>query len=159
MVWSNWGLCYVNDPDDDFNIVIEVLYGERDVALMTCDFCGIMRWHPNKEGVDIPIDYLLELIHKSKEEFGRPDPWTCPCDERASNKEKITKRWTCRFTYNLYADLDVIIKVFCDDEHVTSAKTGELGGVIMQIYPRKESLDIPIEFPSELINKAIGKFG
>ena len=68
---EQWKTYFVNDPDDDFNIVMEVLYDDIDVVAVIKPDSGkiIMRWYPYKEVVDIPIDFLSELVTKDKEEF------------------------------------------------------------------------------------------
>ena len=59
---------YINNPNDDYNITIEILYNDVDVANISKNVDKLeLKFYANNEDVTIPVDWLLELLQTAKQ--------------------------------------------------------------------------------------------
>ena len=72
---KQWAADVGNDPNDDFNIIIDILYGEK---FKEDHFATIKQnpegglsitWYPHKEELVIPLDWLLSILQGAKKEL------------------------------------------------------------------------------------------
>lgn len=67
---EKWSIIYVNDPNSNFDIVMELLYEDEDFAWIKKDKEGIsLIFFPNKKGISIPINWLESVLKEAKREF------------------------------------------------------------------------------------------
>jgi len=63
-----WAADFANDPYDDYNLIVEILCDDEEVAIIKQMQQGLeMKWHPSKEELNIPVDWLLGLLLEAKE--------------------------------------------------------------------------------------------
>ncbi|MFL0269323.1 hypothetical protein [Candidatus Clostridium radicumherbarum] len=64
---KGWTADIVNNPNDDYNLMIEILYNEVDVAVIyKCEDELILKYYANKDDLVIPVDYLIKLLEDAK---------------------------------------------------------------------------------------------
>lgn len=64
---KGWTADIVNNPNDDYNLMIEILYNEVDVAVIyKCDDELILKYYASKDDLVIPVDYLIKLLEDAK---------------------------------------------------------------------------------------------
>lgn len=60
---DGWIANYVNNPNDDFNVVLEILHNDDDVALIYRGDSGLnLKYYANENDVVIPLNWLLDLL-------------------------------------------------------------------------------------------------
>jgi len=65
---KQWTADIANDPYDDYNLIMEILYNDEYVAVIKQSSQGlIMTWYPNKEELKIPVEWLTKLLIDAKE--------------------------------------------------------------------------------------------
>ena len=111
---KEWTAVWTNDPDDDYNLVREIAYGDIDneVAIIKQSTQGlILKWYVNLEGLMMQIDWFLGLLQAAKE--GIVDPTTIEDDI------KINK-WTSRWRTNSDDNHSLVLELLCEDERVAT---------------------------------------
>lgn len=69
---SAWSVDYVNNPYDDYNLVIEVLHNDEDVAFISQGNNGLeIKWYPTEKELIVPIDWLVDVFSEAKQRLGR----------------------------------------------------------------------------------------
>jgi len=64
---GQWRADFANDPYDDYNIIVEILCDDRDVAAIKQSHDGLLiKWYPNSEELTIPLDWLSGLLLEAK---------------------------------------------------------------------------------------------
>jgi len=64
----NWTADWGNDPDDDYNLVMEILCDEEFVGVVKQSPSGLfVKWYPHKEDLNVPVDWLLKLLIDAQE--------------------------------------------------------------------------------------------
>jgi len=68
---SKWTADYVNDPRNDFEIVVEIRCNDLDVAIIrqggTDDL--EIEWYPHDESLVIPFSWLFDLFINAKKDL------------------------------------------------------------------------------------------
>jgi hypothetical protein len=60
---KNWSADFCNDPHDDYNLVVEVLRDNEDMAIIKkIDGKLEMQWYPCEHKIAVPVDWLLALL-------------------------------------------------------------------------------------------------
>lgn len=68
---TNWRADVANDPHDDYNLVVEISYGDTHRAsIVKRDGELVVRWYADESDVEIPADWLCEVLSKAKRELG-----------------------------------------------------------------------------------------
>ena len=68
---KEWAADFGNDPDDDYNLIVEILYGDEDVAVIRQSHQGLtLKLYPNNKELSIPIDWLSALLLETKKRIG-----------------------------------------------------------------------------------------
>lgn len=65
----DWSAQYCNDPEHDYDLVIEILYKDEDVAMIRYREELELIWFANKNHVSIPVDWLAELFISAKRDL------------------------------------------------------------------------------------------
>lgn len=64
---GDWKYIYANNPFDDYNLVVELEYNDLQVGYIKRSRSGLnLVLHPNFEELNIPLDWLSEIIEKAK---------------------------------------------------------------------------------------------
>jgi len=68
---KNWTADFGNDPYDDYNLIVEILYEDKDVAVIKQGKEGLeIKWHQSIEDLIIPFDWLFDLMLEAKKRLG-----------------------------------------------------------------------------------------
>jgi hypothetical protein len=60
---KKWTADFVNDPNDDYNLIIEVLCDEEEIAIIRRKKDDLeMQWYANAEEIVIPVEWLAGLL-------------------------------------------------------------------------------------------------
>lgn len=60
---EGWNANYVNDSNDDFNVLLEILHNDDDVAFVYQSDSGLkLKYYANENDTVIPVSWLLELL-------------------------------------------------------------------------------------------------
>ena len=60
-------LIFGNDPYDDYNLIVEILYNEKDVAIIRkIDGQLILQWYAKDSNLEVPVDWFLGLLEEAK---------------------------------------------------------------------------------------------
>lgn len=67
-----WTADIGNDPYDDYNLIMEVLCDDKDVAVIR-NIGGeiVIKWYPQDHEIDVPVDWLIGLLSTAKERLVR----------------------------------------------------------------------------------------
>ena len=64
---SGWSANYINNPNDDYNLTIELLYNNVDIAVIYKNKDKLeLKFYANNEDMVVPIDWLSELLENAK---------------------------------------------------------------------------------------------
>lgn len=64
---KGWTADIVNNQNDDYNLMIEILYNEVNVALIYKSQEELfLKYYANKDDLVIPVDYLIKLLEDAK---------------------------------------------------------------------------------------------
>ena len=67
MYMRGWTADYVNDPYNDFEIVVEILYNDKDVGVIYKGEHGLeIKWYGNNKSLVIPVEWLVLLLMEVK---------------------------------------------------------------------------------------------
>ena len=68
----NWSADFGNDPNNDYNPIIEILCEDEEVAVIKEGKSGLeIKWYPNKEELIIPLDWLQGLLIEAKKRMNK----------------------------------------------------------------------------------------
>ena len=68
---KEWSADFANDPYDDYNLIVEILYGDEDIAVIKRSQIGLeIKFYPNTEELLIPFDWLLRLLLETERRLG-----------------------------------------------------------------------------------------
>ena len=60
---NKWNANIINDPDKDFNLMIEISYEEFDVAAIKNGKNGLeLQIYSHNKDIKIPVDWLFDLL-------------------------------------------------------------------------------------------------
>jgi hypothetical protein len=66
-VMEEWTAYYVNNPNDDYNLVVEILHGESEFAWIFKEEGSLkLKFYAHGEDVTIPGDWLIGLLNDAK---------------------------------------------------------------------------------------------
>lgn len=69
---NEWTADFTNDPFDDYNLIVEILFNDEEVAVIKQGSDGLMiKWYASDEDHLIPIDWLNALLNEAKERLKR----------------------------------------------------------------------------------------
>ena len=65
---KEWSADYSNDPYDDYNLTIEILYDQTDVvAIIRQKPEGlVMTWYPQDKKLEMPVEWISGLLLDAK---------------------------------------------------------------------------------------------
>lgn len=65
---SNWIANFINDPNHDYDLMVEILYNNKDVAIITQEKQNLkFTWYANDKDIIIPFDWLFSVINEAKD--------------------------------------------------------------------------------------------
>lgn len=65
---NKWTADFGNDPFDDYNLIVEILFNEKDVAVIKqCNDGLKLKWYASDNDLIIPVDWLMGLLKEAKE--------------------------------------------------------------------------------------------
>lgn len=69
---SGWTADFANDPFDDYNLIVELLFNDEDVAVIKQSNDGLeMKWYASDKDLTIPVEWLNGLLREAKERLKR----------------------------------------------------------------------------------------
>lgn len=64
---SKWTADFTNDPLNDYELIVEILCDDKDVAVIRQGTNGIeLKWYANKQDLIVPIDWITNLLFETK---------------------------------------------------------------------------------------------
>jgi len=64
---GSWAADIGNDPDDDYNLIMEILFDNEYVATIKRSPNGpTIKWYPNKNELTIPVNWLADILEEAK---------------------------------------------------------------------------------------------
>ncbi len=64
---TGWLAEVTNNPDDDYNLIIEILKDDEYVGrIQKINNELIFYIYENKNGINIPVDWLIKILDKAK---------------------------------------------------------------------------------------------
>jgi hypothetical protein len=58
-----WNADFINDPSNDYELTVEILYGDQDIGIIKKGSGGLeLILFPQSENVIIPFDWLFRLM-------------------------------------------------------------------------------------------------
>jgi hypothetical protein len=64
---NNWTADFGNDPYDDYNLIVEILCDDEEIAVIKQGQYGLeCIWYPTDKELSIPVDWLLGLMTEAK---------------------------------------------------------------------------------------------
>lgn len=71
---ENWTAYFANDPDDDYNLTVEILYEDEIVAMIKHGNNGLdLHLYSSENDLVIPFDWLYGLMTEAKRRLVRSD--------------------------------------------------------------------------------------
>ncbi|QQE77843.1 hypothetical protein [Alicyclobacillus sp. SO9] len=65
---SQWEAVYVNDPDHDYDLILEIEFNGQDVGRIHKDKDGLeLVWYANKQDCQIPLKWLKNLLQEAED--------------------------------------------------------------------------------------------
>jgi hypothetical protein len=60
---KTWTADFCNDPNDDYNLIVEILCDDEEIAVVRRGKNGLeIQWYPNAEKIVVPADWLNGLL-------------------------------------------------------------------------------------------------
>jgi len=139
---KEWTAVWTNDPDDDYNLILEILYDDEEVAVVKQSQQGlILKWYVSPKGLIIPVDWFSGLLLDAKE--GIADPTTVM-------EEIIMKEWLTNWGNDPDDDYNLTLEILYGDDHVAVIKRSQQGP-ILKWYVGSKGLIMPVEWLSALL--------
>ena len=70
---SQWAADFTNDPNNNYELMIEILYNGEDVGVIKRGNYGVeLVWFNHNMDLTIPFDWLLKLMNDAKLSFQNP---------------------------------------------------------------------------------------
>jgi hypothetical protein len=68
---QNWTADITNDPNNDFDLVIEIMYGNTDCGRIQRNQSKELEiiWYRNETDMIIPADWLISLLESAKNDI------------------------------------------------------------------------------------------
>lgn len=64
---KKWTADFGNDPNDDYNLVVEILCDDEEIAIVQKRNNEMeIKWYPNKDEIIIPLDWFLDLLQEAQ---------------------------------------------------------------------------------------------
>ncbi|MCL2373101.1 MAG: hypothetical protein FWC78_06830 [Defluviitaleaceae bacterium] len=139
---KQWTATWGNDPDDDYNLVLEIICNDKEVAVIKQCVQGlILKWYISPKGLAIPANWLVRLLLDSKKEIVDPTTVT---------KEIVIEKWTIVWPTDQDPDRNRILKILCVDEEVAIVKQNQQE-VILEWIANPKGLIIQADWLLELL--------
>ena len=62
-----WSADFRNDLYDDYYLIVEILYNEKDVVtIRKIDGQLILQWYAKDSNLEVPVDWILGLLEELK---------------------------------------------------------------------------------------------
>lgn len=61
---------WANDPNNDYDLVIEILHNDIDVGVIHKGKDGyVLKWYANKNDLSVPLDWFAKLIEGARRDL------------------------------------------------------------------------------------------
>ncbi|MBU7008839.1 hypothetical protein [Phosphitispora fastidiosa] len=71
---KKWSADFTNDPDDDYNLIIDVWYGDEHSGQIRNSIEGLeIVWFPNDQVRNVPLDWFLGVLLEAKKALKHSD--------------------------------------------------------------------------------------
>lgn len=68
---SKWVADFANDPSNDFELMVEILYNDKDVAVIRRGEEGLeLKWYAHQDDLVVPLEWIAELFAEAKNKLG-----------------------------------------------------------------------------------------
>jgi len=152
---KQWEADFGNDPYDDYNLIVEILCDDRDVAVIKQSHGGaFINWYPHDEELIVPLDWLSGLLLETKQRL--PEIYDSERDSNTSKNNFIIGQWSATFD-QACDEHNLSVKILCDNENVAVIQK-DYGSLFVKWYPNSEGLIILLEWLSGLIFEATRRF-
>jgi len=65
---EKWAADFVNDPNQDYKLICEILYEEKDAGVIRKENDGlVIEWFKSDKGLSVPLDWFAGLLQEAKE--------------------------------------------------------------------------------------------
>ena len=65
-----WTADYANDPNNDFELIVEILYNDLDIGVIHEGKDGLeLKWYEHQEAISVPLEWFANLINKVRVEL------------------------------------------------------------------------------------------
>jgi hypothetical protein len=62
-----WTADYTNDPYNDYEVIVEILCNDEDVAVIRQTDNGLeLKWYANQKDLMVPLEWLSNLLLEAK---------------------------------------------------------------------------------------------
>jgi len=145
---NQWKSDWTNDPDDDYNLILEILCDDEDVAVIKQSQKGlIIKWYISPNGFVMPVNWLSALLQAGIRDI--TDPTTV-------NEEIYINQWTSDWI-NDSDNNSHSLEILCEDEAVATITQGQ-EGLALKWHTNPKGLIIPADWFSGLLLSAIARF-
>lgn len=157
---SNWTANFINNPNHDYDLMIEICYNDKDVAIITQEKQGLVfKWYAHDKDFIIPFNWLFSLMNEANDVLkvnniiskGGKVIWKCSRSLLRilldSLKEKVEKNKSNEAISNFIKQLD-------RDLLIDSSISIEIN----DFFKTKQDIQIFILIFHECINKISKKF-
>lgn len=60
---SNWTADFVNDPYNDYEMIVEILYNDEDIAVIRQGKDGLeLKWYAHQNDLVVPFEWIADLF-------------------------------------------------------------------------------------------------
>lgn len=68
---SNWTADYANDPYNDYEMIVEILYNDEDIAVIRQGEGGLeLKWYAHQNDLVVPLEWIADLFTEAKKRLG-----------------------------------------------------------------------------------------
>ena len=139
---KNWTADWGNNPYDNYNLILEILCDDKEVAVIKQSEYGlILKWYADPKGLAVPLDWLLKLLSDAKRDI---------VDPVVVAEGVVVHKWTADWGNNINDSYRLALEILCDDKHVATVKQSEQG-LILKWHSDPKGLIIPADWLSKLL--------
>jgi len=145
---NEWSAIWINNPDDDYNLVLEIYCDNEYVAIIKQSKRGkqgiALIWDSSPKWLTIPVDWLSRLLQGALEGI---------VNCTTINEEIHIGQWTADEPCD---NNDIVRKIFCDGNEVAVIKHSK-DGLILEWHSTPKGLVMPVGWLSELLLDVVGR--
>jgi len=145
---DKWAAYWGNDPDDDYNLTLEVQCNEIEVSVIKQSQKGlILKWYISPKGFIMPVDWFSKLLLEGIRDI---------TDSTTVNEKIHINQWTADWV-NDSDNNNLSPEILCEGEAVATITQGQ-EGLALKWHTNPKGLIIPVDWLSGLLLSAIARF-